>query len=144
MGVIWAAYKAGSLPQIPEGIEQEEFAQIVTDWLARFQSSLIIEDYTKAFKSGRGPVAMIVVANDGEIIKPFGLSFTWATVRNKLRSLVSFLQMVKYSSDVGLCVLYGTFEEDNILQRQRRYGHNLWHVGNGIWCLPGRKKNPRR
>ena len=144
MGVLWAAYKAGSLPQIPEDVTQEEFAELIINWLIHFQSAFIIEDKTKAFSGGRGPIALVVVASDGEIIKPFGVVFTWATVRNVLRALVSFLQYVKHSSDVSLCVIYGTREESEILERQRRYGHKLWHIGYGVWAICGRKKNPRR
>ena len=144
MGILWAAHQAGAIPQIPLDSSQEEFAEVVIGWLSKFQSAFIIEDMTTAFSSGHGPIALVVVANDGEVIKPFGIAFGWATVKNILRAIVGFLQYVKHSSEVALCVIYGTFEENDILHRQRRYGHNIWHVGNGIWCLAGRRKNPRR
>ena len=143
MGVLWAAHQAGGIPQIPIDSSQEEFAEVILGWLSAFQAAFIIEDNTSAFSSGRGAVALVVVGNDGEIIKPFGIFFAWATTRNILRCVTGFLQYAKYSSDVVLCVIYGTLEENEILQRQRRYGHNLWHVGNGIWCISGRRKNPR-
>jgi len=144
LGVLWASHQAGGFPNIHQDADQEEFADLIIDWLSLFSSVFVVEDKTKAFRVGRGAIGMISVLGDGEVIKPFPLVFPWATSKNILRGVVSFFQFVKYSKDVTMCAVYGTKEEHNILLRQRKYGHNLWHIGNGIWCITGRKKNPRR
>jgi hypothetical protein len=147
MGILWAAYQAGSMPAIPPDTEQQEFADLALGWLERFQSAFIVEDKTTVFRDGKGPVGMYLVTNDGFVIKPFWVPFKWATKRNILRSIVGFIQYIKYSSDVGLCVFLTTEAEKPMMMRQKRYGHNLWFVGNSpyneIWCIAGRQKTPR-
>lgn len=144
MGVLWAAYIAGSFPSIESDLSQEDFVGLIFSWASMFESSFIIEDRTESFKAGRGPVGLVMIKSDGEVIKPFPVIFTWASKRNVLRGICGFLTYVRHSSDVNLCVIYGLLEENDILERQRRYGHKLWHIGNGVWGIVGRKKNPRR
>jgi len=143
MGVLWASYKNGGFSELPENLEQEDFAEVIVKWLRRFQAVLIVEDRTSAFSKKRGPVAVITIVNDGEVIKPFAAFFSWASKRNILRTIVGFLQYAKYSSEISLCVIYGVDSEYKLFSRQRRYGHKLWNVGNNVWCLSGRRKNPR-
>lgn len=144
MGILWANHQAGGFPNVPIDASQAEFADAILGWLSHFSSAFIVEDKTRSFSAKRGPVGLIVVASDGEIIKPFAIAFEWATKRNLLRGVVGFFQFVKYSKDVTLCVVYGTQEEYKLLLRQRRYGHELWHNGYGIWSIVGRKEHPRR
>jgi hypothetical protein len=147
MGILWAAYQQGSMPEIPPNTDQQDFAELILSWLEGFQAAFIVEDKTPAFREGKGPVGMYVLTNDGFVIKPFWVPFKWATRRNVLRSIVGFIQYIKYSSDVGLCVFLTTEAEKPMMMRQKRYGHNLWFVGNSpyneIWCIAGRQKNPR-
>lgn len=144
MGILWANYKQGGFPNLPEGLEQSEFAENFLQWLASFNSAFFIEDKTKAFKAGTGPVCMVVVLTDGDIIKPIPIVFAWASTRNKLRSTTAFIHFAKYSSDVAVCVIYTTREEEEMMRRQRRYENHVFNLSNGIWCFSGRKKNPRR
>lgn len=146
MGILWANHQAGGFTNIPIDSSQEEFAEAILQWITKFQSAFLVEDRSDSFREKRGPVGIIVVSTDltGDVIRPFGVAFEWATGRNILRSICSFLQFVKYSKDVSVCVIYGTSEEEPLFRRQRRYGHRLWHIGKGIWCLAGRKNNPRK
>ena len=57
MGWLWAAYKAGSF-KIPEGLDQQTFAAEIQKRLGTFEN-FIVEDDSRKFKGGRGPVAQV-------------------------------------------------------------------------------------
>jgi len=126
---------------MPE-MDQDAFAEQVIGHMVQYQSLFIVDDDNKQYSSGRGPVVAIFVSSDGEIIKPVWHVFKWATNRNKLRTFVTFLQMVRYSKDVALCVIFDELKS-KLMMRARRYGLLLWEVGNGTYCITGRKKNRR-
>ena len=138
MGVLWAAYKAGSFA-LPAGWEQSEFAQRIVDYFSIFDSVFIVEDKNPAFQE-RGPVAVILVTSDREVIRPDIDYFKWATGKNMLRTTVAFFQWVRYSKDVGLCVICATSKSRKMFERMREYGIMVWHIGNGYFGLAGRKE----
>jgi hypothetical protein len=138
IGILWAAYKAGSF-DMPE-MGQDEFANAVMDYLSGFDSVWVVEDKTKQFAAGRGPVAAVCVAVDGAVIQPKAHVFKWASKKNILRGVVAFLQMIRYSKDVGACVIFDS-QRNAMLDRMKRYGLFLWHIGNGVYCLAGRKNS---
>lgn len=78
----------------------------------------VIEDDNKQFKAGRGLVALIGIKTDGWQFLPTAYFFQWATALNRLRSYVGFLQMVRYSTDIGVCRV----ETAHDLDRLKKYG----------------------
>lgn len=139
MGVLWAAYKAGNFEWFGE-MEQEDFAQAIIYELSRFDSLWIVEDKNSAFSSGKGPVAIYGVHAKSFTIEPHVIHFKWASKRNIVRTVLSFFQMVRYSKDVACCVVIGTPETVAFFRRIREFGILLWHIGNDIFCLAGRKQ----
>jgi len=109
--VMWAAYDLNSFPSIPknEHLSKEdrrsEFFRILQAFAAHKSSALIVEQDHKYFRDRRGPVAVIWLDNYGWRIEPQVDFFFWASKRNRLAAVVSFLQMVRYSRDVGVCVV---------------------------------------
>ncbi len=138
MGILWAAYRAGSF-DLPEGWDQNEFAEKMVSHLSLFDSIFIVEDQNPAYK-GRGAVAVILVCADRAIVRPDIDYFKWATRRNVLRTTVAFFQWIRYSKDVGLCVFGSTQKSRKLYERMREYGIMVWHIGNGYFGLAGRKE----
>jgi hypothetical protein len=138
MGILWAAYKAGSFA-MPEDLTQEQFATYIVDFAIQFDSVFMVEDRNPAYKE-KGPVAVIMVKTDREIIRPDIDYFKWATAKNILRTTVAFFQWVRYSKDVGMCVFGSTLKTRKLYERMREYGILVWHVGNGYYGLAGRKE----
>lgn len=105
--VLWAAYDLGSFPDMPKGLQQEEFFGYVQRFTAVKAACLIVEEDHKYFREKRGPVAIICVDRyaGGWRIEPQIDFFFWAGKRQRLAAAVSFLQMVRYSKDVGVCVV---------------------------------------
>lgn len=143
MGVLWAAHQSGGLPHIPEDSTQEEFAEHVLDWLSLFNSVFVIEDRNKEF-SGKAVVGMVLVLSNGEIVIPLPYLMPWTTPRNMLCGTVAFLNFVKNSTHMRVCVIDAAEDEHKMMLRQRDYGHKAWHIGWGTWVLRGRKPNARR
>ena len=137
MGILWAAYKAGSFRN--EGWDQEEFARNMIMFLSQFDSLWIAEDRNDSYPNQRGAVGMFMVRSDGFLIQPDVDFFAWATKRNKLRTIVAFLNWVRFSKDVGLCVFGSMPETKNLFWRMREYGIMVTYVGNGMFCLAGEK-----
>lgn len=137
MGVLWAAYKAGSFG-LPE-MDQDEFAEYIINRFSMFDSIFIVEDANPVYK-GRGAVAVILVTADREIVRPDIDYFKWATSKNVLRTTVAFFQWIRYSKDVGLCVFGSTQKSRKLYERMREYGIMVWHIGNGYFGLAGRKE----
>lgn len=104
MGVLWAAYKAGSFPLIEQELDMAQFAKTIIATAITLQEMAIVEDGNKAFGSGRGPVAIIGISSDGWRHEPHIDYFKWATKRNILRVTIQFLQMARYSKEVGVII----------------------------------------
>lgn len=119
---MWAAYDLGSFPDAKPGLTREEYAQSVRAVLALHSQCLLVEDYDKHFKDGRGPVALVMVDNFGWRIEPHFIFFRWATPRMRLRAHVAFYQMVRYSADVGVCVVRSPQRYSKFFNRLQDYG----------------------
>jgi hypothetical protein len=136
MKILWAAFKL----EFPgHDLSQEEFAQTRIERFALYDSLWMVEDRNDAFPGQRGAVGMFLVKSDGFIIQPQFKPFKWATRRNVVRSVMAFLNWVRFSRDVGLCVFPATVEAKPMLWRMRDYGILLTYVGNGLFVLPGEK-----
>lgn len=127
MGILWAAYKAGSF-KLPEDMEQDKFAAEMSDYLSRFGKSWIVDDRNQNFSGKRGPVG-IVVGNTFDLVIEieFGF-FKWATKRNILRSTASFLNMVKNFNRVGICLIRVESDKRTLADHMKKY-ELLHYVG---------------
>ncbi len=103
--VLWAAYDLGSFPALPKGLKPGELFERLQAWVQRHSSVVVIEANHKYFKAKRGPVAMVTIDNFGWQIEPQIDFFFWATKRQRLAAVVAFLHMVRWSKDVGCCVV---------------------------------------
>lgn len=127
MGILWAAYKAGSFP-IPEGLDQAQFAEWVVNQAKRFTTLWIGEDDSKAFKSGRGAVGLVGTSHDGLLVTAEGQALKWATKKNILRLCVGFLHMITKSAKTGVCMVKGAKGAVPLLDHMNKYGL-LYYIG---------------
>jgi len=121
MWVMWAAYDLGSFPAIPQGLTIKEFGALVMAQVGSRSSCLVIEDDCKYFKSGRGPACFVAVDNYGWRIEPHADFFMWSTKRMTLRCVVAFLQMARYSKEIGVCVVRSLAKSTNLFKHAQRY-----------------------
>lgn len=119
IGLLWVAYKKGGLP-LPPDIPQENFILALQKFFGGYSSLLVIEDKNKEFKDGKGLVGLILLMSDGWKVQPKPIFFDWATKRNKLKAAVSFLQMFRYSREVGVCEV--RTEKSKFLDHLVKYG----------------------
>lgn len=101
--ILWAAYKAGSF-RMPE-LSQAEFIKLMESELGKFEKVWVVDDGNKAFRDGKGPVALVGTNSMGLVIEPSITFFKWATKRNILRCSVAFINMLKYSTKTGICMV---------------------------------------
>ena len=127
MGILWAAYKAGSFAA-PEGMTQEQFAEWVMGTARRFTTLWLGEDDSKAFKTGRGPVGIVGTNQDGLLVTAEGQPFKWARKRNVLRLTVGFLHMITKSKKTGICMVKGDEKSMPTLDHMKKYGL-LYYIG---------------
>ena len=100
--ILWVAHTRKKWNFLPEDITQEEFlARIVG--LSEQASLFITDDTNSSYREGKGPVAFFWAFDDGWKVEPHVEIFPWATKRNIIRSVVSFLHMMKYQK-IGVCV----------------------------------------
>jgi hypothetical protein len=124
--VFWAAYCENSFPVIPAGRSREEVDLLVLEYLAKNDSNLLIEDSNRRFKSGRGPVGVIMVHRDGTVIEPTAVFFKWATALNCLRAGVRFFMWIGYNRQTSACVVKCYDNAVNLLHRVKDYGVLLY------------------
>ena len=123
MGILWAAYKAGSFPMIAQELEMGDFAKAIIAIAITQHEMAVVEDDSKTYQSGRGPVAIIGIRSDGWRHEPHVDYFKWATKRNILRVTIQFLQMARYSKEVGVVMVHSPKETSNLFMRAAKdYG----------------------
>lgn len=128
MWVLWAAYDLGSFKTMPQGLTKAQFRDLVMTVAKAKSSCLVIEDTTKHFKEGKGPVGFITIDNYGWRVEPQADFFMWATPRMILRCNVAFFQMVRYSKDIGVCLVRSLESTANLFKNVKKYGL-LYEVG---------------
>ena len=121
MNILWGAYKLGSF-EIEEGVEQDEFAELMTHEIQPYTKKWIVEDDNSKFNSGYGPIGMIVAVYNGWELEPHLEVFSWATKRNILRLTVSFFQMMRYDKEVGIVNVYSLKETTGLFNHIQKYG----------------------
>jgi hypothetical protein len=87
-----------------------------------FNPVLVVEDDSKAFKSGRGLVALIGIKTDGWVYEPQVFFFRWARKRNMLRAAVAFFQMIRHERDVGCCLVRTIKKDFSYMKHMEKYG----------------------
>ena len=122
VGILWAAYQAKSFP-LPEDMTQEEFMVEIDKTMNGFQRVWVIDDDTKTYASGRGPIGLVGANSAGLIVEPRFMFFKWATCRNILKSVVAFLSMIKGSVKTGIVLVRAG--KDKVKPGQQPWEYNL-------------------
>ena len=121
MGLLWAAYKAGSF-NAKQGLSQDEFAEWILAHAQLFNELWIGEDESKAFAGNRGGVSVVGVNYQNLLVTVEGQVFKWATKRNILRLCVGFLHMVTHSKKTGVCMVKVNNENQKLADHMKEYG----------------------
>ena len=121
MAILWGAYKTGSFP-LEEDMSQQEFAETIKSLLKGYNIGWMIEDRTAKFSNGTGSIALVLGVEDGFEVEPEFYFFSWASTRNKLRVVVQFLHMMRYSKDFGVITIKALDEDKKFMNRIERYG----------------------
>ncbi len=119
IGLMWVAYKKGSFELFPKGMNELEFL----DYIRKFSlecSLLIADDKNKEYQEV-GPVAMFSVTTFGTNVEPHVDFFPWATKRNRLGCVVSFLQMMRYKR-IGCCIVHSLTNSKPLFDKVHEYG----------------------
>lgn len=127
IGILWAAYKAGSF-RIDDGLSQEDFVLAIETTLKAFQHAWIIDDDSAQFSAGRGPVALVGANTLNLIVEPKITFFKWATKRNILRSSIAFLNMIRHSKKTGI-VTVRTDKARTVLPNHLKRYDMLHYIG---------------
>lgn len=120
MGVLWAAYKAGSF-EAPPGMTQELFAEWIIEHAKVFKDLLIGEDRSEAYKGDWGPVVVVGVNQEKLLVNAVGQAFKWATKRNILRLSVAFLHMITLSKKTGVCMVKTKSSDQKLADHMKHY-----------------------
>lgn len=126
-GILWAAYKAGSFT-IEPNMTQEQFMMAIDATIKGFATVWIIDDDTKAYSSGRGPVGLVGSNSAGLIVEPRFTFFKWATCRNVLKATVAFLHKTRRAVNTGIVLIRIDGEKRGIAEHMKKYGL-LFFVG---------------
>ena len=118
MKVLWGAYKQSNPEKI---ISQEDFAETIMNEVDPYHKKWLIED-NNTFCGGYGPVGMIWANYDGWGLEPQFELFNWATPRNVLRAMVSFLQMMRYDKDIGIVNVHSQKDNRKLFNHVEKYG----------------------
>jgi hypothetical protein len=121
LGIIWADYQAGNFFLQP-GLTNEQFLDGAMAILAVWDSVWFVEDNSTHYNSGRGPVAILGIKTDGWRVEPHVHHCSWSSTRQKLRTWVAVLQMLRYDKDVGVLMVIAQEEHKTFFDRLVKYG----------------------
>lgn len=121
MGILWAAYQRGTFGDNLD-VSQEDFARTLVNEVDQYQKRWMIEDKNSQFAEGEGPIGMMAAVYNGWELEPHFDAFEWATPRNILRAIVSFLQMMRYDRSVGVVNVYTLNKDKNFFKHVTEYG----------------------
>ena len=134
MWILWAAYKEGSFPAMPE-MDKETFYVTIKQRLGSYHSLMLVEDDCKKFKGGRGPVCLVAANTDGWKYEPHVEFFKWANRMNVLRCNVRFFNWIRQNKEVGVCIVHSLKNTSNLFHHVKMYG-----VLNFVGRIPGGDK----
>lgn len=120
MGILWGAYKQGTFGD--PIASQEDFADFMMGEVEPYAKKWLIEDSNTNFEEGYGPVGMMCAVYNGWELEPHFEPFAWASTRNTLRAVVSFLQMMRYDKTVGIVNVYSLKDSKNFFNHVSKYG----------------------
>lgn len=128
--VLYAAYDLASFPALKPDANKpgvfkghEEFFEYFKRFAAGKSRLLVVEEDHKYFRDKRGPVALVSVDNYGWRIEPQIDFFHWATPRERLAAAVCVLNVIRYSKEVGACVVRVGEKDEGFCQHLRdQYG----------------------
>jgi len=126
LGYLWAAYKKGSFP-MPMGLTEKDFAESI-EQLSGVAKLWLVEDTHSGFKSGRGPTALITTRISGLVVEPKAIHFQWASKRNRVRAVVGFLNMLRYSKKTGIVLAKCDKDEAPFFHKLKDY-EVLYYMG---------------
>lgn len=92
----------------------------IAEELGQYDMVYIIEAVNSKFGEHVGPVAVIACKQNDFISEPHIEFFHWATCRNKLSSVVSFLHKMRYSR-LNVVKLRATKETNRLLSKLNHY-----------------------
>lgn len=121
LAILWAAYRMGSF-DIEEELSQEDFTERLLAMLESYHGGWIVEDVHNGFVDGEGPIGVILAVYNGWEMEPQFDWFQWASVRNLLRGMVGFLQMMRYNRDVGVVNVNTLKRHKRLFDRVAQYG----------------------
>jgi hypothetical protein len=127
MGILWAAYQKGAFV-LPEGLDQQQFADAVEAQLRGYETIWFIEDKTPAFKSGQGPIGLVGIVSHDMAYTLSGRPFPWASKRNVLRGSVAALSKICAMAKCGVAFVNGDTKSYKFLKCLKRYD-SLFYVG---------------
>jgi hypothetical protein len=130
VGILWAAYKRGSFRFVD--MNEVQFTEFILQRLTAYASVWFMEDDNRGFRSGRGPVCAVTIHFNGWKILPEVYWFSWATLKNKLRCSVAFIQKSRYDKTVGCCELRTGPDGAKLMKHLPRYIPTLRYVGK-VW-----------
>lgn len=125
MGVLWAAYKAGSF-EAPADMDQGDFAKWILMQAQGYTTLLVGDDKCKAFSSGFGPVCLAGTKRDGLLVMVEGQAFKWATKKNLVRCSVAFLNMMRLSGKTGVLMAKAQAGGKKLMDHMNKYGLMYW------------------
>lgn len=146
IGILWVAYQKKPFQWLKPNLNQEQFGRKIED-VSKNEELLVAEDHNKNFKVP-GMVGLFSVTSDGWKYEPHVQFMPWASKKNILRATVSFLQYIRYSKKVGVCVVHSIEESLPLFDKCCEYGvlHKVGKIVNGdprgdewIYSVRGKK-----
>lgn len=144
MPIMCVAHERGAFA-LPASTTPDELAARLRSW----DGVLVVDDENANFNAGKGPVALVKVSFDGWKLTPEVIKFPWATKQNLLRCTAAFLDDMKRSKDVGVCLVWCKETSLKLMDRMvdLRLIYRSGHVPNGfadsamnIFNVSGRKR----
>lgn len=126
--ILWSAYRAGSFPDLPEGLSPGDFGTALSALSERYTEMYVIDDANKVYGGRFGPVAFVGVRRNDALLDLEGQAFKWATPMNCLRCAVAFLHKQSWSKGVGVCLVKCGDDLKRFCDRIRKYGV-LYYLG---------------
>jgi len=120
IGILWTAYKRKPFEILGEGLSQEAFAESIES-LSQKADLMVIDDDNKGYQD-KGPVVFLSLFSNGWKSQPQVEFFPWATIKNKLRTSVTFLHWIRYSKEIGVIEIRGLKEDKSLLEKCKDYG----------------------
>jgi len=128
IGVLWAAYKAGSFAELPDDLDEAGFLLAIEEMQKAKGQVWMIDDFNPAYKDKRGPVAMACTSSEELVVMAEGCAFKWATKRNVLRCSTAFLHMIRRLRGTGICMVKCNKATTTLMKHLEKY-RILHYVG---------------